>query len=164
MVKIFHKLGYLTNKGGFFIAQFSNVKKILLYCIIIDSFNPLKNKKTMGALIGAGIGIVVFMLAIVVFMITCMWKVFVKAGQPGWACLVPIYNLVVLLQIVNKPTWWIILMLIPIVNFVILIIIYNRLSLSFGKGGGFTVGLIFLSIIFWPILAFDSSVYAKLEA
>ena len=118
----------------------------------------------MGALVGAGIGMVVVFLAIVIFMIACMWKVFVKAGQPGWACIVPIYNLVILLQIVNKPVWWIILMLIPIVNFVILIIIYHRLSLSFGKGGGFTVGLIFLSIIFWPILAFDSSVYKKLEA
>lgn len=118
----------------------------------------------MGALIGAGIGIIVVLLAIMVFMIVCMWKVFVKAGQPGWACIVPIYNLVVLLQIVNKPVWWIILMLIPIVNFVILIIIYHRLSLSFGKGGGFTLGLIFLNIIFWAILAFDNSVYKKLES
>ena len=118
----------------------------------------------MGALIGAGIGVVVVMLAIVIFMIACMWKIYAKAGQPGWAAIVPIYNLVVLLQIVNKPVWWIILMLIPFVNFIILIIIYHRLSLSFGKGGGFTLGLILVGIIFFPILAFDSSVYKKLEA
>ena len=65
----------------------------------------------MGALIGAGIGVIVFMLAIIVFMIICQWKVFAKAGKPGWACLVPIYNIIVLLDIINKPAWWLILML-----------------------------------------------------
>ncbi len=117
----------------------------------------------MGALIGLGIGVLVFVLAIFVFAIVCQWKVFAKAGQPGWACIVPIYNLVVLIQIANKPLWWIILMLIPIVNIVILIIILHRISLSFGKNAGFTVGLIFLNIIFWAILAFDKSEYKKLE-
>ncbi len=118
----------------------------------------------MGALIGAGIGVVVVFLAIMVFAIVCHWKIYVKAGQPGWACIVPIYNIVVLLQIVNKPVWWIILMLIPIVNIVIFIIILHRLSLSFGKGGGFTLGLLLLNIIFFAILAFDKSEYKKLEA
>ena len=118
----------------------------------------------MGALVGAGIGVVIVLLALIVFAIVCQWKVYAKAGQPGWACIVPIYNLVVLLQIVNKPVWWIILMLIPIVNIVIFIIVLHRLSLSFGKGGGFTVGLLFLNIIFWAILAFDKSEYKKLEA
>lgn len=117
----------------------------------------------MGALIGAGIGVVVFMLALVVFMIVCQWKVFAKAGKPGWACIVPIYNIIVLLEIVNKPAWWFILMLIPIVNLVIAIIVLNRLSQSFGQGAGFTIGLLFVGIIFWPLLAFGSYTYKKLE-
>lgn len=117
----------------------------------------------MGALIGAGIGVVVFMLALVVFMIVCQWKVFAKAGKPGWACIVPIYNIIVLLDIVNKPAWWFILMLIPIVNFVIMIIVLHRLSLSYEHGAGFTIGLLFVGIVFWPILAFGSSTYKRLE-
>ncbi len=88
-----------------------------------------------------------------------MWKVYTKAGKPGWASLVPIYNIIVLLEIVGKPTWWLVLMLIPVVNVVILFLIYHQLSLSFGKGVGFTVGLIFLSFIFLPILAFGDSKY-----
>jgi hypothetical protein len=69
----------------------------------------------------------------------------------------------VFLKIINKPWWWLFLMVLPIVNFIILIIMLNRLSLSFGKTAGFTVGLIFLGIVFVPILAFDKSVYTKLE-
>jgi len=102
-------------------------------------------------------------LAIVVFAIMSQWKIFTKAGQPGWACLIPIYNIIIILKIVNKPWWWLFLMMIPIANIVFLIIIVHRLSLSFGKGAGFTVGLILLGIVFYGILAFDSSVYKKIE-
>lgn len=92
-------------------------------------------------------------------MIASMWTIFSKAGKPGWAAIVPIYNFIVLLEIVGKPWWWLLLMLIPIVNLVILIIVYHKLSLSFGKGAGFTVGLILLGIIFLPILAFGDAKY-----
>ena len=92
-------------------------------------------------------------------MIASIWTIFSKAGKPGWASIVPIYNLIVLLEIVGKPSWWLLLMLIPIVNIVILIIVYHNLSLSFGKDGGFTVGLILLGIIFLPILAFGDAKY-----
>ena len=105
------------------------------------------------------VGVIIFYLAFMVFMIAAMWKVYTKAGKPGWAVLIPIYNIIVLLEIVGKPTWWIILLLIPIVNFVILIWVTNLLSLSFGKDTGFTLGLIFLSIIFYPILGFGSAKY-----
>ena len=101
-------------------------------------------------------------LAIIIIVIAGMWKTFEKAGKPGWAAIIPIYNIIVLLEIVNKPVWWIILLLIPIVNFVILIIVYHRLSLSFGKGVGFTIGLILLSFIFVPILGFGDATYSKL--
>ncbi len=88
-----------------------------------------------------------------------MWTIFTKAGKPGWASIIPIYNFIILLEIVGKPWWWLLLMIIPIVNIVLLIIMYNQLSLSFGKDAGFTVGLILLSFIFFPILAFGDALY-----
>ena len=105
---------------------------------------------------------IVLWLSIVAFVIVSHWKVFEKAGQPGWSFLIPIYNILILLKIANKPWWWIFMLLIPIVNIVFAILIFHRVSLSFGKGAGFTVGLIFLSIIFWGILAFDKSEYKML--
>ncbi|MFI5139847.1 MAG: DUF5684 domain-containing protein [Sphingobacteriales bacterium] len=87
------------------------------------------------------------------------WKVYTKAGKPGWACIVPIYNLIVMLEIVGKPIWWIFLFLIPCVNIIFMIWTLNLLSKSFGQGEGFTIGLLFLGFIFWPILGFGSSKY-----
>jgi hypothetical protein len=84
---------------------------------------------------------------------------FKKAGQEGWPALIPIYSTYILLKVVGRPGWWLILFLIPIVNLVILIIVMNDLSKSFGHGVGFTLGLLFLSIIFLYILAFGSSTY-----
>jgi len=89
-----------------------------------------------------------------------MWKVFEKAGKPGWAAIVPIYNLIVLLQIAGKPVWWIVLLLIPVVNLVVLIVMYSGVARNFGKGVGFALGLIFLSFIFFPILAWGSAAYS----
>jgi hypothetical protein len=102
-------------------------------------------------------GLVYF--AIVVLMIVSMWKIFEKAGEPGWASIIPIYNLIVLLKIVGKPWWWLLLLIIPIVNIIFLIWVYNLLSKSFGQGVGFTLGLIFLGIIFFPMLAFGDYKY-----
>ncbi|MEK7704060.1 MAG: DUF5684 domain-containing protein [Myxococcota bacterium] len=96
---------------------------------------------------------------VMVFFAYCGWKLFVKAGKPGWAVLVPIYNMIVLLQIVGRPIWWIVLMLIPLVNFVILIILNFDIAKAFGKGGGFAIGLLLLGFIFFPILALGSAVY-----
>jgi len=117
----------------------------------------------MGLLAGLGMGIMLFILAIAVFTIICHWKIYAKAGEPGWACLVPIYNIIVWLKIINKPWWWLLLLIIPIVNIVILNIMIHRLALSFGKGAGFTLGLLFVNVIFYAILAFDKSTYTKLE-
>jgi hypothetical protein len=98
-------------------------------------------------------------LAIGVFLIVCQWKIYTKAGKPGWACLIPIYNIVVLLEIVKKPVWWLVLLLIPIANLVIAILIMIELAKVFGKDGGFTVGLILLPYVFYPILAFGDAKY-----
>ena len=92
-------------------------------------------------------------------MIAAMWKVFTKAGKPGWASIIPIYNMVVLLDIAGKPVWWIILFFIPIVNLIFAILTYVGLADRFGKGGGFAVGLILLGIIFFPILGFGGAQY-----
>lgn len=104
------------------------------------------------------LGILIY-IALIVLIIAGQWKMYEKAGQPGWACIVPIYNIIVLLRIVRKPAWWFLLLLIPIVNFVFLIIIYIELAKAFGKDGGFAVGLIFLSFIFIPILGFGDAQY-----
>ena len=111
------------------------------------------------ALIAALGGFLFMLSAIGIFLIVCQWKIYTKAGKPGWACLIPIYNIVVLLEIVRKPIWWLILMLIPVVNVVIVILIMIELAKVFGKDGGFTVGLILLPIVFYPILAFGNAQY-----
>jgi hypothetical protein len=98
-------------------------------------------------------------LAFSLFMIIAMWKVFAKAGQPGWGVIVPIYNIICMLNIAGKPIWWIILCFVPFVNIVVIILIYAAMAKAFGKGAGFVVGMILLPIIFWPILGFGSSEY-----
>jgi hypothetical protein len=103
--------------------------------------------------------VLVFYLLIVVLMIASLWKVYEKAGKPGWAAIVPIYNIVVLLEIVRKPVWWIVLLIIPIANLIVAIIIYMQLAKSFGKSSGFGLGLVFLGFIFFPILAFGDAQY-----
>lgn len=105
--------------------------------------------------------IIVIYLAIIVLMVASQWKIFSKAGQPGWACLVPIYNIFVLLKIVGKPGWWFVLLLIPIVNFIILILMQIELAKAFGKDGGFAAGLILLPFVFLPMLAFGDAQYVK---
>ena len=89
-----------------------------------------------------GIGMGVFfliMLVLVVLIIVGTWKVYKKAGEPGWACIIPIYNIIVLLQIVKKPIWWIVLFFIPIVNVIMSIVVMHNLSKSFGKDVGYTL-------------------------
>jgi hypothetical protein len=100
-----------------------------------------------------------FMFAVTVIVIVAQWKIFQKAGQPGWASLVPIYNVYVTLKIVGKPGYWILLMLIPFVNIYFGIKTVHLLSKSFGKDVGFTLGLLFLPFIFYPILGFGSARY-----
>ncbi len=98
-------------------------------------------------------------LLIAILLIAAMWKIFSKAGQPGWAAIIPIYNFLVLLRVVGRPWWWLLLMLIPFVNLVIGIIVYYDLAKSFGHGALFLLGLLFLPFIFLPILGFGSDKY-----
>jgi len=101
----------------------------------------------------------IFWLAFTVLMIAACWKIFTKAGQPGWASIIPIYNWYILCKIVGRPGWWVILLLIPFVNFSVGIVLCIDLAKSFGKGVGFGIGLVLLSVIFFPILGFGSAQY-----
>jgi hypothetical protein len=124
----------------------------------VSTTNQLTGAQAGGLAAVSGIMSIVY-LALFVVMIIAYWKIFTKAGEEGWKCLIPIYNIIILLKIVGRPWWWLLLMFIPFVNFIILIIIMNDLSKSFGHGLGFTLGLIFLSFIFYLILGFGGSKY-----
>lgn len=100
------------------------------------------------------------LLAIVVVIAVGMWKVFTKAGEPGWASIIPIYNLIVLLKIAGRPGWWFLLFLVPVVSLVIAIIVSIDVAKSFGKSTAFGVlGLAFFGFIGYPILGFGSARY-----
>jgi len=101
--------------------------------------------------------IIVLYLAFIVFVIASVWKTFEKAGQPGWAAIIPIYNFYIMSKIAGVKNWW--LIFIPIANIYIAIVTLNGISKSFGKDVGFTIGLIFLGFIFWPILGFGDAKY-----
>ena len=105
-----------------------------------------------------GIVIIIY-LAVIVIMIASMWQIFTKAGKPGWACIIPIYNWIVILDIAGKPWWWLLLMFVPIVSFIVVIIVYMDLAKAFGKGAGFGCGMLILPFIFFPMLAFGDAEY-----
>ncbi len=116
-------------------------------------------------IVGCIVGIVFLIIALVpaILVLAGMWKVFSKAGRPSWAAIIPIYNAIVLLDVVGKPIWWFILYFVPIVNFVIAIVVMFELAKCFGRGVGTTIGLIVLPFIFWPILGFGSAEYQGAE-
>jgi hypothetical protein len=98
-------------------------------------------------------------LAIAVIGIIAGWKIFTKAGQPGWAVLIPIYNAIVLMRVIGRPWWWIFGFIVPILNIVVGIVVSLDLAKSFGRGTGFGIGLWLLPFIFGLILGFGSDTY-----
>ena len=98
-------------------------------------------------------------LAVLILSIVSLWVIFTKAGKPGWASIVPIYNIIVLMEIVGKPSWWVILMFIPLVNIIICVLVFMGLAKSFGKSELFGIGLFLLSPIFMPMIAFGDATY-----
>jgi hypothetical protein len=112
----------------------------------------------LGSLFG-GVFMLIW-LAILVVVIVAGWKVFEKAGQPGWAVIIPFFNIYIMLKIVGRPAWWLILMLIPFVNVVVSIIVSIDMAKSFGQSAVFGVVLLFLlGGIGYLILAFGSARY-----
>ena len=111
---------------------------------------------------GASTAVVILYLAIILLMIVSMWITVSKAGRPGVSQIIPIWNVIELVRISGKPLWWVILILIiPIVNLVLMIMVYHEISKAFGKDAGFTVGMVLLPIVFFPILAFGKATYSK---
>lgn len=106
-----------------------------------------------------GLGFWIVWCVIILFEVASWWTVFAKAGKPGWAAIIPIYNAIVILEIAGRPWWWILLYLIPLVNIVIGIMVMLDFAKSFGKGVGFAVGIILLGFIFIPILAWGDARY-----
>ena len=100
-------------------------------------------------------------VAVIVVTLVGMWKAFEKAGQPGWAGIVPIYNIYVLTLMAKKPTWWVIvILLVPCANIYFLILLFIEIAKLFGKDTGFGVGLALLGPVFWPILGFGDAKYS----
>lgn len=119
------------------------------------------NTYDTGAAGAMGAGVLVVYLAVIILLIVSLWKIFTKAGKPGWASIIPVYNLIVMIQIAGKPLWWIALLLIPFVNLVVAILLVFAIAKAFGKGGGFAAGMILLPIVFYPLLAFGNATYTK---
>ncbi|MCX7834098.1 MAG: DUF5684 domain-containing protein [Ignavibacteria bacterium] len=139
-----------------------NVLLTLLNFIILQTryrYYEFDEKETVGIAIGFLIFYIILFIVLILLYIVPMWKIFVKAGKPGWAAIIPIYNTIVILEIVGRPIWWIILFLIPCVNLVISVIVCIDLAKSFGKDPAFGVGLFLLPVIFYPILGFGSAQY-----
>ena len=115
---------------------------------------------TSGAQGGTAGGIVMQVwLAVMFIVIAGMWRVFAKAGQPGWGVLVPIYNVYLMCKIAQRPAWWLILLFVPFVNIIVAVIMSVDIAKHFGKGPGFGIGLAFLGFIFYPILGFSGAEY-----
>jgi hypothetical protein len=104
-------------------------------------------------------GTLVVELALFGLFVVGAWRVFQKAGKPGWAAIIPIYNVVVLLQITGKPIWWLVLYFVPLVNVVFDILVSLEVARRFGKGLAFGLGLAFLPFIFYPVLGFGDAQY-----
>ncbi len=107
------------------------------------------------------VGVLAVLVGLVMSLIVLIgnWKIYAKAGKPGWASIVPIYNVIVILEIVGKPIWWVLLFLVPLVNLVVQIMVIFGLARVFGKGAGFGVGLLLFPAIFLPILGFGGARY-----
>ncbi len=100
-------------------------------------------------------------LGTVILVIVAKWKIFEKAGQPGWAAIIPIYNKLIMLRIVGRPDWWIVLVFIPPVNLGVSVLLNIDLAKVFDREEIFAVGLILLPFVFYPILAFGDASYSK---
>jgi len=102
---------------------------------------------------------VLIMTAIPGLIIAGLWRTFEKAGKPGWAALVPFYNMWVAVEIVKKPVWWFIMFFIPIAGFVFWILVCLEMAKCFGKSAGYGVGLALLGFVFFPMLGLGDAQY-----
>ena len=118
----------------------------------------LAQESSSGGAAGGLVGLVLY-IGFIVLILASMWKIFAKMTQPGWYGIIPIFNYCVIAKQSGKDWWWGLLPLLPCIGIIFLIILLNELSKLFGKGVGYTIGLIFLPFIFLPVLAFGSAEY-----
>lgn len=121
--------------------------------------NSLESSESLGllaALAGANLLIVIVVLGLI---LGGLWKIFTKAGKPGWAAIIPVYNYIVLMEIIGKPLWWAIMLLIPCVNIVFMFLAYIELAKCFGKDTLYGILLVILSPIMIPVLGFSDAQY-----
>jgi hypothetical protein len=117
-----------------------------------------QNDDGTGGLIGSLFGLCCWLIFTILF-IAGLWKVFEKAGKPGWAAIIPFYNIWIMLEIIGRPGWWLLLYFIPVVNILVGWLVFLELASAFGKGIGFGIGLILLFPIFILLLGFGDAQY-----
>lgn len=110
---------------------------------------------------GGFLAMVLLLVELVIFVavVVGLWKVYTKAGQPGWAAIIPIYNVYILLKIVGRPWWWLVLMFIPLINIIVGVVVLLDLAKCFGKSVLYAIGMILLGFIFIPLLGFGDAQY-----
>lgn len=118
----------------------------------------------LGAILGAvALTLIASLIVFIILIIAPLCLIFQKAGVSWWKALVPFYNVYVLNEVCRLPWWMFILYFIPFANIFAMVATAYYLSLSFGRGPAFTVGLVFVPFIFYPILGYGSSVYTRLS-
>lgn len=126
---------------------------------VFNSSSSAASAGTSAAMMVIMLVFVVAMLLVSVLMIVSMWKLFEKAGKPGWASIVPFYNTYVMVEIAGRPAWWFaIILLVPLLNVVFSIIVTIDFVKAYGKGTGYGVLSLFFPFITFPIMAFDKNV------
>jgi Family of unknown function (DUF5684) len=101
------------------------------------------------------------MLTLTVFSIAGLWRIYEKAGERGWACLVPIYNVDVWVRIAGARRWYFLLYFVPLVGVVVHILVTRDVAKRFGKSALFGLGLCLAAPVFNPILGFGRAQYQK---
>ncbi len=130
---------------------------------VTSTINGASGNTLVGGFLIAFVTFFIFVSIAAIISIIAMWKIFTKAGQPGWASIIPVYNMIVMLEVIRRPLWWIVLMFIPFVNILISVVIARELARVFGKGRRFTAGLLVLPFIYYPLLGFGKSQYVVPE-
>lgn len=134
-------------KGGLYMTEFERFMPEDAFDSILASFP----------------GLYLFFFIILIFAIVSYWKIFNKAGQHGWASLIPVYRNYLLFKIAFGSGWLSLLLFVPFVNAVMAVLLPFKLAKSFGKGMGYGFGLLFFSCVFYPMLAFGQAKYIGAE-
>ena len=92
---------------------------------------------------------IIFILIVQVIHFLGTWKLYVKAGRKAWEAAIPIYNAIVLMQIINRPKWWVILLFIPIINLLMFPVIWVETIRSFGRNSLVESWLVVLTLGFY---------------